>query len=168
MARVPTSTADCGFAEPSRRKAAYSYRLLGDIRPLSKFHKLRKRFCLLHARGLQNGVFSGSSCKIEISQEFYWSTPATAPVFLLHVKERTGAKLRFVYVGNVFDEENNTLCPCCGALLVRRADRLAETLALVPSQGSGLFLAARTAAAKLALFAERERISTFCPLPCQR
>jgi len=29
--RTKAHSADCGFAEPSRRKAAYSYRLLGEV-----------------------------------------------------------------------------------------------------------------------------------------
>ena len=68
-----------------------------------------------------------------------WRAPPTDATFLLRAKERAGAKLRFVYAGNVPGEENNTLCPCCDALLVRRAGRLAETLALAPPQGSGAF-----------------------------
>jgi len=36
--RTKARSADCGFAEPSRRKAAYSYRLLGEVKPFYSLH----------------------------------------------------------------------------------------------------------------------------------
>jgi len=70
--------AQCKLAEESLEQARRArhdmvahFAALRDIRPLAKLHKFHKRSAVLPARGLQNGVFSGSSCKIEISQELY-------------------------------------------------------------------------------------------------
>ena len=52
--------------------------------------------------------------------EYRWNAPPTDPALLKRIKDRAGKKLKFVYTGNVAGEENNTACPDCGAVLVRR------------------------------------------------
>ena len=71
---------------------------------------------------------------------YRWNAPPTDPAFLLRAKRRAERKLRFVYAGNVPGEENDTLCPCCGALLVRRLGYEAEPVGLAsPGDGAGFF-----------------------------
>ena len=67
------------------------------------------------------------------------SLPPTDPAFLLKTKKRVGGKLKFVYTGNIPSEENNTLCPCCNALLVRRLGYRAETRGLAPPKDGEAF-----------------------------
>jgi pyruvate formate lyase activating enzyme len=52
--------------------------------------------------------------------DYRWNAPPTDPAFLKRIKERERAKLAFVYAGNIPGDENNTPCPHCGAILVRR------------------------------------------------
>lgn len=37
------------------------------------------------------------------------------------LKKVAGSNLEYVYIGNLYDEDTNTYCPKCGALLIRRA-----------------------------------------------
>jgi pyruvate formate lyase activating enzyme len=61
--------------------------------------------------------------------DYRWNAPPTDPNFLLRTKERAAGTLRYVYAGNI-QGENNTLCPGCGAVLVRRRGYRVETGAL--------------------------------------
>jgi len=51
------------------------------------------------------------------------STPATSPESVLRLKEVAGEYLDFVYTGNMpgSDAGSDTLCPACGATVVRRS-----------------------------------------------
>jgi len=72
-----------------------------------------------------------------------WKAPPTDPCFLLRARERACRKLRFVYVGNIPGEENDTRCPCCGDILVRRLGYATETSGLAePAKGGAFFLCA--------------------------
>jgi pyruvate formate lyase activating enzyme len=72
--------------------------------------------------------------------EYRWNAPPTDPGFLLRLKKRAAGKLRYVYAGNIQGEENNTVCPGCGAILVRRMGYRVETAGLVqPSEGEKFF-----------------------------
>jgi len=52
--------------------------------------------------------------------DYHWNAPSTDPAVLLQTAQRAREKLKFVYTGNITREENNTACPHCGAVLVRR------------------------------------------------
>jgi pyruvate formate lyase activating enzyme len=52
--------------------------------------------------------------------DYRWNAPPTDPAFLQQIKTRAHKKLAFVYAGNVPGDENDTACPRCGAILVRR------------------------------------------------
>jgi pyruvate formate lyase activating enzyme len=72
--------------------------------------------------------------------DYRWNAPPTDPAFLLRTKKQAGKKLAFVYTGNIGGDENNTLCPCCGAVLVRRRGYRTETPALAaPREGESSF-----------------------------
>lgn len=72
-----------------------------------------------------------------------WGAPPTDPAFLLRARERAGAKLRFVYAGNIPAAENDTRCHLCGALLVRRGGGGVDAAGLArPRGGGGFFLCA--------------------------
>ena len=75
---------------------------------------------------------------------YRYNAPPTDPAFLLRVKERVRKKLRFVYVGNIPGEENDTFCLDCDALLVRRLGYRTETGGLAePRKGEGFFRCAK-------------------------
>ena len=52
--------------------------------------------------------------------EYRWNAPPTDPEFLIRLKKRAAGKLRYVYTGNISIGDNNTVCPGCGTVLVRR------------------------------------------------
>ena len=64
--------------------------------------------------------------------DYRWNAPPTDPDFLLRIKERANKKLHYVYAGNIPGEGNNTLCPHCNAVLVRRRGYRTDTPALAP------------------------------------
>jgi pyruvate formate lyase activating enzyme len=49
-----------------------------------------------------------------------WNAPPTDPAMLMSVAERARKKLRFVYTGNISGGYNDTSCPHCKMVLVRR------------------------------------------------
>jgi pyruvate formate lyase activating enzyme len=51
---------------------------------------------------------------------YRWNGPPTRAADLLRLAERARKVLPFVYAGNIPGEENNTSCPRCGAVLIRR------------------------------------------------
>ena len=69
---------------------------------------------------------------------YLWKTPATDPGVLLSAKERAERKLKFVYAGNIPGEVNDTRCPVCGALLVRRLGYRTEPVGLVRPRDGGI------------------------------
>ncbi|GHV95506.1 AmmeMemoRadiSam system radical SAM enzyme [Spirochaetia bacterium] len=72
--------------------------------------------------------------------DYHWNAPPTDPAFLLRTAERARKKLRYVYTGNIAAEENNTLCPHCGAALVRRRAYRVDTGGLAPpANGERMF-----------------------------
>ena len=76
--------------------------------------------------------------------DYRWNAPPTDPDFLLRIKERANKKLRHVYVGNFSGEENNTLCPHCTAMLVRRRGYRVDLAALcLPLHGEGFYRCAQ-------------------------
>ncbi len=52
--------------------------------------------------------------------EYRWHAPPTKAETLLRIASRARTKLHYVYVGNVAGESNNSICPHCAAILVRR------------------------------------------------
>ena len=76
--------------------------------------------------------------------DYHWNAPPTDPALLLHTARRAREKLPFVYTGNISGEENNTACPHCGALLVRRRGYKTDTSGLAaPVDGESFYRCAR-------------------------
>jgi pyruvate formate lyase activating enzyme len=72
--------------------------------------------------------------------DYRWNAPPTNPAFLKRIKTQASAKLAFVYAGNIPGDENNTACPHCGAILVRRRGYRTETPGLTaPANGEKFF-----------------------------
>ena len=68
--------------------------------------------------------------------EYRWNAPPTDPVLLEKVRERANKKIRYVYTGNISGGENNTYCPRCNELLIRRRGYRTEIHSLAkPSDG---------------------------------
>ncbi|MDR2477695.1 MAG: AmmeMemoRadiSam system radical SAM enzyme [Treponema sp.] len=65
--------------------------------------------------------------------DYRWNAPPTDPAFLLRAAELARGKLRYVYTGNIAGGKNDTLCPHCGAVLVRRRDYRVDARGLAPS-----------------------------------
>jgi pyruvate formate lyase activating enzyme len=51
---------------------------------------------------------------------YRWDAPPTDSTALLRLAERVRKTLPYVYTGNIAGEKNDTPCPHCGAILVRR------------------------------------------------
>ncbi|MDR0663515.1 MAG: AmmeMemoRadiSam system radical SAM enzyme, partial [Spirochaetaceae bacterium] len=51
---------------------------------------------------------------------YKWNSPATKTETILGIKKRAKQKLIHCYTGNIGNDDNDTFCPCCGALLVKR------------------------------------------------
>ena len=64
--------------------------------------------------------------------DYRWNAPPTDTDFLLCIKERAKRKLGNVYVGNIPGEENDTRCPHCNAVLIRRRGYRIEIPTLAP------------------------------------
>jgi pyruvate formate lyase activating enzyme len=68
---------------------------------------------------------------------YHWTGPPTKASALLRLAERARKILPFVYTGNIPGEENDTPCPRCGALLVRRRGYRVESRVLLPAPPAG-------------------------------
>ena len=80
--------------------------------------------------------------------DYRWNAPPTDPALLLRtatrIRARTREKLHFVYTGNISGEENNTICPHCGAILVRRRGYKTDISGLAaPQDGESFYRCAR-------------------------
>ena len=64
---------------------------------------------------------------------YKWSAPPTDPQFLLAVTRQARKKIRYVYTGNIAarEENNDTLCPHCGKVLVSRRGYRIDTSGLL-------------------------------------
>ncbi|MDR2158500.1 MAG: AmmeMemoRadiSam system radical SAM enzyme [Treponema sp.] len=58
---------------------------------------------------------------------YRWEAPPTAGGMLRDAARRARKCLRYVYTGNLAEEINDTLCPCCGRPLVKRRAYRIET-----------------------------------------
>ena len=68
--------------------------------------------------------------------DYRWNAPATEPSFLLRAANKARKKLAFVYTGNIASE-NDTHCPACGAVLVRRRGYRIDPAGLKPCDSDG-------------------------------
>jgi len=76
--------------------------------------------------------------------DYHWNAPPTDPALLLRTAQRAREKLPFVYTGNIGGGENNTACPRCGAILVRRKGYKTDTSGLAaPVEGESFYRCAR-------------------------
>lgn len=71
--------------------------------------------------------------------DYRWNAPPTDPAFLLRTAEQARKKLRHVYTGNIPAEKNDTPCPHCGAILVRRRAYRVDVGGLVSPAGGERF-----------------------------
>jgi pyruvate formate lyase activating enzyme len=76
--------------------------------------------------------------------DYHWEAPPTPPETLLRARERALQKLKYVYTGNIADESSDTICPGCGAVLVKRRGYNVDTagLMLKKTDGSGQYFCA--------------------------
>jgi pyruvate formate lyase activating enzyme len=83
-----------------------------------------------------------------VSNEIPWHISAYHPAYklktpparaetILGIKRRAGQKLLYCYTGNIWDDENDTLCLNCGAVLVKRNGYAVKTPGLSKKSGSG-------------------------------
>jgi pyruvate formate lyase activating enzyme len=61
---------------------------------------------------------------------YRWTGPPTDAAALLRLAERARKILPYVYTGNIPGEENDTPCPRCGAVLIRRRGYRVESFVL--------------------------------------
>ncbi|MDR1971180.1 MAG: AmmeMemoRadiSam system radical SAM enzyme [Treponema sp.] len=64
---------------------------------------------------------------------YRWEAPPTDPAALLRAAARARKSLPFVYPGNIPGEENDTACPHCGAVLIRRRGYRVESRLSAPA-----------------------------------
>jgi pyruvate formate lyase activating enzyme len=70
---------------------------------------------------------------------YHWDAPPTESAALLRSAKRAREILPYVYAGNILGEENDTACPHCGAVLVRRRGYQVDVRGLAPPvAGEGL------------------------------
>jgi pyruvate formate lyase activating enzyme len=67
--------------------------------------------------------------------DWRWDAPATKPAALLLAAKRAREILPYVYVGNISGEKNDTRCPHCGKVLIRRRGYQVETGGLTLETG---------------------------------
>jgi pyruvate formate lyase activating enzyme len=70
-------------------------------------------------------------------RDWKWNGPPANPAKLAAAARRAREKLAYVYTGNIAGEENETLCPACGAVLVHRRGFRVETRGLTLKQEQG-------------------------------
>lgn len=58
---------------------------------------------------------------------YQWREAATKSSLLFQIKNMVRGRLRYVYIGNIWGEENETLCPYCGQILIDRSGYHIET-----------------------------------------
>jgi len=71
--------------------------------------------------------------------DYRWNAPPTDPAFIKKVKNRAAGKLAFVYAGNIAGDENNTFCPHCEAILIRRRGYQTDISGLAAPVDEGKF-----------------------------
>ncbi|MDR3147849.1 MAG: AmmeMemoRadiSam system radical SAM enzyme [Treponema sp.] len=67
---------------------------------------------------------------------YHWDAPPTEGAALLRAAERARKVLPYVYTGNIAAETNDTPCPHCGAILVRRRGYHVDTALLASPYGA--------------------------------
>jgi len=76
--------------------------------------------------------------------DYHWNAPPTDPAFIKEIKNRAAKKLAFVYAGNIAGDGNNTFCPHCEAVLIRRRGYQTDISGLAaPADGEKFFRCAR-------------------------
>ena len=76
--------------------------------------------------------------------DYHWNAPPTDSALLLASARRARGKLSYVYTGNISGGENSTVCPHCGATLVRRRGYQTDVSGLAaPVEGERFYRCAR-------------------------
>ena len=82
--------------------------------------------------------------------EYRWNAKATDPALLLHTAERARKKIPFVYTGNIAaGEYNDTICPGCASVLVRRRGYTSDISGLALPVHNGRFYTCKKCNAQL-------------------
>jgi pyruvate formate lyase activating enzyme len=91
-----------------------------------------------------------ASLKVEIPwhlsayhPDYRWNAPPTDPDMLRRIAEKAREKIRFVYTGNISGGYNDTACPHCGAILVRRRGYRVEMPGLSVLEGGHFYHCAK-------------------------
>jgi pyruvate formate lyase activating enzyme len=72
--------------------------------------------------------------------DYRWDAPATGGGLLREAARRARKQLRYVYTGNISGESNDTRCPACGAVLVKRRGYQVDSAGLdLRSRGGKIF-----------------------------
>ena len=66
-----------------------------------------------------------------------WKAKATSSGFLLKLAAKARKHLAYVYAGNIANEKNDTICPACKNVLVKRLNRSVDTSGLVIKEKAG-------------------------------
>ncbi|MCL2044079.1 MAG: AmmeMemoRadiSam system radical SAM enzyme [Treponema sp.] len=75
--------------------------------------------------------------------DYRWNAPPADPELLLALKKQAAEKLLYVYAGNIPDEENNTTCPGCGEIIVRRIGYCTDSWLSLPKAGEQSYRCAK-------------------------
>jgi pyruvate formate lyase activating enzyme len=69
--------------------------------------------------------------------DYHWTAPPTETAALMEIARMGREFLSHVYTGNISGEINNTPCPHCGAVLVRRRGYQVDTSGLAQTEDNG-------------------------------
>jgi pyruvate formate lyase activating enzyme len=69
--------------------------------------------------------------------DYHWDTPPTDASGLEKIARRARKDLSYVYTGNIPGETNNTFCPHCGGLLIKRRGYSVDTKGMVLKEREG-------------------------------
>ena len=76
--------------------------------------------------------------------DYKYNAPPTDPLYLESIKNRYNKKTKYIYTGNIFAEENDTLCSYCNAILVRRISYKTDIIGLIPPIEKGKYYRCKT------------------------
>jgi pyruvate formate lyase activating enzyme len=113
--------------------------------------KIHTEVTTLIVPDFNDGVEEIDSCIdfiASVSNEIPWHISAYHPAYklktppvkaevILGIKKRARQKLLYCYTGNIWDDDNDTVCLNCGSVLIKRNGYEVKTPGLVKKSGSG-------------------------------